>query len=51
MDFSGIMKGTAGRMKKESPVGTCSDMLIYNLATSFVLEFYRMENWLSDKDK
>lgn len=51
MDFFGIMKGIVGRMKKESLVGICLDMFIYNLVILFVLEFYRMENWLFDKDK
>lgn len=48
-------KETTHGLEKQSPmeqlVGTWSDLCMYSPAASFVLEFYRMENWLPDEQK
>lgn len=53
--FFWLHEGDNRQVEKGEANGTASKYLfiyIYiKLATSFVLEFYRMENWLSDKDK
>lgn len=48
MDVSDLMKETTGGLEKESPMEQLASgylvRLIYNLAASFLLGFYRVEN-------